>query len=64
MSILAVDMGGTNIKVGLVEQGRVTNTQSIPAHSERGAALSALGCAALVFHGPWLALGAPPAEVA
>ena len=28
------------------------------------AALSAVGCAVLVFHGPWLTLGAPPAEVA
>lgn len=28
------------------------------------AALSAMGCAVLIFHGPWLALGAPPVEVA
>ena len=37
MSILAVDMGGTNIKIGLVENGGVTKHQTLPAYSERGA---------------------------
>lgn len=37
MSILAVDMGGTNIKVGLVEEGQITRRAVLPAHSERGA---------------------------
>lgn len=37
MSILAVDMGGTNIKIGLVENGAITQRETLQAHSERGA---------------------------
>lgn len=37
MSILAVDMGGTNIKIGLVENDAITRRETLPAHSERGA---------------------------
>jgi glucokinase len=37
MSILAVDMGGTNIKIGLVENGAITKRETLPAHSDRGA---------------------------
>lgn len=38
MSILAVDMGGTVIKIGRVEHGSIQARESLPAHSERGAA--------------------------
>ena len=38
MSVLAVDLGGTNIKIGLVESGRILHRAVISAHSEAGAA--------------------------
>lgn len=37
MSILAIDMGGTNIKIGLVDRGEIKLRESLPAYSERGA---------------------------
>ncbi len=36
MSIIAVDVGGTSIKVGLVEQGRLLGRRSMAAAPERG----------------------------
>lgn len=35
MTILACDMGGTRIKLGLVRQGRILIRETIPAHSDR-----------------------------
>lgn len=35
MTILACDMGGTRIKLGLVRDGRIIVAETIPAHSDR-----------------------------
>ena len=36
MSVLACDMGGTRIKIGIVRNGCVLAQEAIPAHSDRG----------------------------
>lgn len=36
MPVIAVDFGGTNIKMGIVEQGKVLISQHIPARSQDG----------------------------
>jgi len=38
MSIIAVDLGGTNLKVGVVDGATVSSVQSVESHSHRGAA--------------------------
>lgn len=36
MSVLACDLGGTRIKLGIVEQGRLLATDILPAYSDQG----------------------------
>ena len=36
MPVIAIDFGGTNIKIGLVDNGKILLTQSIPAISSEG----------------------------
>src|SRR5947207_8381017 len=38
MKLLSCDMGGTRIKLGIVENGAVIGDDVLPAHSERGLA--------------------------
>ncbi|MCL2856652.1 MAG: ROK family protein [Oscillospiraceae bacterium] len=37
-NIIAIDFGGTNIKIALVEDGVITTSDSIPAYSDKGLA--------------------------
>ncbi len=34
MSVLGVDLGGTNVRVGLVRRGRLVKVESVPVHSQ------------------------------
>ncbi len=55
MSVLAIDLGGTRIKLGVVDQGRVVASEMLPAHSDRGLAQAlpriAAGFDGLLRHG-------------
>ena len=50
MTILACDVGGTEIKLGLVEGGRIVSRAAIPAHARHGLA-PALGRIAVALEG-------------
>ncbi|WP_233551698.1 hypothetical protein [Parabacteroides sp. AF48-14] len=36
MYTIGIDLGGTFVKIGLVESGKVLNFKVLPAHSEKG----------------------------